>query len=114
MTKRLHAGRGGLAITGGKGPWVLRLYVAGQTGTSKRALANLKQICAQRLAGRWQIEVIDLWQQPELARQDQIVAIPTLLRVWPGSSRRVLGDLSDTTRVLIGLGLEAGKKALRQ
>jgi circadian clock protein KaiB len=85
--------------------WTLRLYVAGQTPKSLTAFANLKQICEEHLAGRYQIEVIDLIEQPQLARGDQILAIPTLVRKLPAPVRKIIGDLSNTERVLIGLDL---------
>jgi len=87
--------------------WLLRLYVAGQTPRSVLAFANLRQICEEHLSGRYQIEVIDLQAQPELARQDQILAIPTLVRALPEPVRRIIGDLSHTDRVLVGLDLMA-------
>lgn len=83
--------------------WELRLYVAGQTPKSLTALANLKIICEQNLAGRYRIEVIDLVQNPHLARGDQILAIPTLVRRLPEPIRRIIGDLSNSERVLVGL-----------
>lgn len=87
--------------------WNLRLYVAGQTPKSITALANLKRICEQRLAGSYNIEVIDLMENPMLARTDQIVAIPTLVRRLPEPIRKIIGDLSNTERVLVGLELDA-------
>lgn len=87
--------------------WLLRLYVAGQNPRSVLAFANLRQICEEHLAGRYQIEVIDLQAQPELARQEQILAIPTLVRALPEPVRRIIGDLSHTDRVLVGLDLMA-------
>ncbi len=84
----------------------LRLYVAGQTPKSIRAFANLKVVCDQHLKGRYQIEVIDLLEHPELARGDQIVAIPTLVVKLPQLVRKIIGDLSDTDRVLVGLALQ--------
>ncbi|HWB07514.1 MAG TPA: circadian clock KaiB family protein [Verrucomicrobiales bacterium] len=90
--------------------WKLRLYVAGQTPKSLTAFANLKKICEEHLAGRYIIEVIDLVQQPQLAAGDQIVAIPTLVRKLPEPLRRIVGDLSNTERTLVGLQLKpAGK-----
>jgi circadian clock protein KaiB len=86
--------------------WYLRLYVAGQAPRSMHALANLKQLCEQHLAGHYEIEVIDLVERPLLARGDDILAIPTLVRRLPEPSRRIIGDLSDTDRVLIGLQLQ--------
>ena len=85
--------------------YVLRLYVAGQTPKSLAALANLKKICEEYLAGRYQIQVVDLLENPQLARGDQILAIPTLVRKLPLPVRKIIGDLSNTERVLIGLDL---------
>jgi circadian clock protein KaiB len=81
----------------------LRLYVAGQTPKSMTALANLKKLCEEHLAGKYTIEVIDLLKQPQLARGDQILAIPTLVRRLPSPIRKIIGDLSNTERVLVGL-----------
>ncbi|HYX26395.1 MAG TPA: circadian clock KaiB family protein [Thermoanaerobaculia bacterium] len=86
----------------------LRLYVAGQTPKSVTALANLKRLCEEHLAGHYRIEVIDLLQQPQLARGDQILAIPTLVRRLPSPIRKIIGDLSNTERVLVGLDLRPG------
>lgn len=83
----------------------LRLYVAGQTPRSVRAFSNLKKICEEHLAGRYRLEVIDLLQNPQLARGDQILALPTLVRKLPAPVRKVIGDLSNTERVLVGLDL---------
>ena len=85
--------------------WELRLYIAGQTPKSITAFNNLKRICEQYLAGRYRIEVIDLLQNPKLARDEQIVAIPTLIRNLPEPIRKIIGDLSDTERALVGLQL---------
>lgn len=85
--------------------WRLRLYVAGQTPKSLTAFANLKQICEEHLKGRYSIEVIDLLEQPQLSRGDQILALPTLVRKLPQPVRKIIGDLSDTERVLVGLDL---------
>lgn len=85
--------------------WVLRLYVAGQTPKSLAAFANLKKICEEHLAGQYQIEVIDLLENPHLAAGDQILAIPTLVRKLPPPVRKIIGDLSNAERVLIGLDL---------
>ena len=85
--------------------WELRLYVAGQTPKSLVALANLKKICEAHLNGRYRIEVIDLLTHPELARADQIVAIPTLIRKLPPPVKRIIGDLSDRERTLVGMEL---------
>jgi len=83
----------------------LRLYVAGQTSRSLVALANLKKICEEHLQGRYRLEVIDLLEQPQLARGDQILALPTLVRKLPEPIRKLVGDLSDTERALVGLDL---------
>ena len=85
--------------------WQLRLYVAGQTPKSLAAFSNLKKICESHLNGRYRIEVIDLVEQPHLSKGDQILAIPTLVRKLPQPVRKIIGDLSDTERVLIGLDL---------
>jgi circadian clock protein KaiB len=85
--------------------WRLRLYVAGQTPKSMKALANLKTICENHLSGSYEIEVVDLIQNPKLAAGDQILAIPTLVRRLPEPVRKIIGDLSDEQRVLVGLDL---------
>ena len=85
--------------------WALRLYVAGQTPKSVTAFANLKAICEKHLAGKYSIEVIDLLVNPTLARGDQIIAIPTLVRKLPVPIRKIIGDLSNTERVMVGLDL---------
>ena len=85
--------------------WELRLYVAGQTPKSVTAFANLERICNEFLAGRYRIEVVDLTRTPQLAAGDQIVAVPTLMRKLPSPIRKIIGDLSNTERVLIGLDL---------
>jgi circadian clock protein KaiB len=84
----------------------LRLYVAGQTPRSLRAFANLRDICDKHLAGRYTIEVIDLLENPQLAQGDQILAIPTLVRKLPPPLRKIIGDLSNTEKVLVGLDLK--------
>ena len=86
--------------------WNLRLYVAGQTPRSLTAFANLKRLCEEHLAGRYNIEVIDLLKQPHLAQGDQIVAIPTLVRKLPTPIKRIVGDLSNSERVLVGMDLK--------
>lgn len=85
--------------------WELRLYVAGQTPKCLTAFSNLKKICEEHMAGQYRIEVIDLLKNPQLARGDQILAIPTLVRKLPEPVRKIIGDLSDTERVLVGLDL---------
>jgi circadian clock protein KaiB len=86
--------------------WVMRLYVAGETPRSLTAFANLKKICEENLADRYSIEVIDLSKRPELAQNDQIVALPTLVRKLPEPIKRVIGDLSNMERVLAGMDLK--------
>lgn len=85
--------------------WELRLYVAGQTPKCLAAFANLKAICEQHLQGRYHIEIIDLLQKPALAQGDQILAVPTLVRKLPEPVRKIIGDLSNTERVLVGLDI---------
>ena len=85
--------------------WNLRLYVAGQTPKSVRAFANLKAMCEEHLKGRYRIELIDLRKHPQLARGDQIVAVPTLVRRLPLPLRTVIGDMSNSVRLLVGLDL---------
>ena len=87
------------------GKWELRLYVAGQTPKCIAAFSNLKRVCEEHLAGKYQIEVVDLIKKPQLAQGDQIVAIPTLVRKLPEPVRKIIGDLSNTERVLVGLQL---------
>ena len=86
--------------------WHLRLYVAGQSPKSLRAFTNLKTLCDEHLPGRYEIEVIDLVQQPSRARSDDILAIPTLVRRLPAPLRKIIGDLSNTERVLVGLRMQ--------
>jgi circadian clock protein KaiB len=88
--------------------FVLRLYVAGQTPKCMRAFSNLKRICEQSLTNRYQIEMIDLLCNPALARGDQILAVPTLVRRTPEPVKKIIGDLSNTQRVLVGLDLSVG------
>jgi circadian clock protein KaiB len=83
--------------------WELRLYVAGQTDKSIRAIGNLKRICEEHLRGRYSIEVIDLMDRPQLAEGDQILAVPTLVRRLPEPIKKIIGDLSNEQRVLVGL-----------
>ena len=86
--------------------YVLRLYVTGTTGRSVHAIQNVKRICDEHLKGRYQIEVIDILDHPDMARGDQIVAIPTLVIKLPQAVRKIIGDLSDTDKVLVGLALQ--------
>ena len=94
------------------GKWNLRLYVAGQSPKSLRAFENLKKICEAHLAGRYTIEVVDLLQHPQLAAGDQIVALPTLVRKLPEPLRKIVGDLSNTERALVGLQLRPAKSGV--
>ena len=91
--------------TGAPERWDLRLYVAGQTPRSLAALSNLKRFCEEHLSDRYAIEVVDLVEEPQRARVDQILAIPTLVRKLPSPMRKIIGDLSHTERVLVGLDL---------
>lgn len=87
------------------GHYVLRLYVTGMTPRSSRAIATIKSICEEHLEGRYDLEVIDIYQCPQLARDEQIIATPTLVKKLPAPLRRFIGDLSDEERVLFGLDL---------
>jgi circadian clock protein KaiB len=98
---------------GGEGDpdvWELRLYIAGQSAKSVAAIRNLKRICEQHLPGKYRIELVDLLVHPQLARGDQIVAIPTLVRKLPEPIRKIIGDLSDTERALVGLQLRPARQ----
>lgn len=86
--------------------YVLRLYIAGSTPGSSRAVETLKAVCEEHLTGRYTLEVVDIYQQPVLARDEQIIAVPTLVKQLPLPIRRILGDLSDKQRVLVGLDLK--------
>lgn len=86
--------------------YVLHLYVAGQSPKSVNAIANINKICKENLQGRYELEVIDLYQQPQLAQGEQIIALPTLIRKLPLPLRRIIGDMSDTERVLVGLDIQ--------
>jgi circadian clock protein KaiB len=87
--------------------WQLRLYIAGKTAKSVAAFTNLKKLCEEHMPGKYEIEVIDLLENPQLARGDQIVAIPTLVRKLPEPMRKIIGDLSNTERTLVGLQLRS-------
>jgi circadian clock protein KaiB len=89
-----------------KPEWQLRLYVAGQTAKSAAALANLRRLCETHLAGRYEIELVDLLVNPKLAAGDQILAVPTLVRKFPEPIRKIIGDLSNEERVLVGLDVK--------
>src|SRR5262245_42380645 len=87
--------------------WLLRLYVAGRSPKCVTALDNLKRFCEERMAGRYEIEVVDLVENPRLAKDDQIIAIPTLVRRLPEPLKKIIGNLSDTERMLVGLDLKS-------
>ncbi len=89
----------------------LRLYVAGQSPKCMRAIENLAVVCSEHLAGRYHVEVIDLLENPALARGDEIIAVPTLIRKLPVPIRRIIGDLSDTDKVLVGLQIRSKKSS---
>jgi circadian clock protein KaiB len=98
-----------LAATAANGPsqhYVLRLYVTGASSLSRRAIVNIKAICAEHLKGRFELEIVDIYQKPSLAKDEQIVAAPTLIKKLPLPLRRVIGDLSDREQVLFGLDLK--------
>lgn len=97
--------QGGRAGKAKSDTWILRLYVAGQSPKSVAAFNNLTAICEEQLKGMYQIEVVDLLEKPQLARDDQILAVPTLVRRLPEPVRNIIGDLSNTERVLVGLDL---------
>jgi circadian clock protein KaiB len=90
--------------------YLLRLYVAGTTPQSVRAISNLKQICEEHLKGRYDLEVIDLYKQPNLAKGEQIIAAPTLIKKLPAPLRRIIGDMSNVDRVLVGLDIRISKE----
>jgi len=89
-----------------KQSYTLRLFVTGASPNSSRAISNLKQICETYLKDNYELEIIDVYQQPMIAEREQIIALPMLLKVYPSPVRRLMGDLSDTEKVLIGLGLK--------
>ncbi len=93
--------------------WELRLYVVGRSPTCLRAIANLQRVCEEYLPGRYHIELIDLLENPRLAADDQIVAAPTLVKKLPPPIRKIVGDLSDTERLLVGMQLRPGDHATR-
>ncbi len=103
--------RKGAAARKAEKEWELKLYVAGQTPKSLAAFANLKEICETHLRGKYRIQVIDLLENPRLAAGDQILAIPTLVRKLPEPIKKIIGDLSNTERVLVGLDLRADGRA---
>ncbi len=95
-----------MAETGENERWELKLYIAGQTSKSEKAIANLRRICEDHLEGRYSIEVVDLLENPNIAKEDQIVAIPTLIRQLPPPLKKIIGDLSKSDRVLVGLEIK--------
>jgi len=97
-----------------KNRFLLRLYVTGRTPTSERAIANLRRICATVQSGEFLMEVIDVVDQPQLAEDEKIIATPTLIKLLPPPLRRVIGDLSDSDKVLLGLGLLRGNAGSEQ
>ena len=101
--------KGSRKLTDSEFQYELRLYVAGQTPRSMEAFSNLRKICEEHLRGRYSIEVIDLLENPRLAKGDQILAIPTLVRILPEPVRKIIGTLADTERVLVGLDLRPRK-----
>jgi circadian clock protein KaiB len=107
-------GRASLAASGGSAAarWDLRLYVAGDSPKSRTALENLKRLCATHLGENYSIEIVDLRKKPELAKIDQILAVPTLIRKIPQPMKRVIGDLSDPERAIVALDLRAHSRAL--
>jgi len=94
--------------------YVLRLYIAGMTARSQRAIVNLKKICEEHLEGRYDLEVIDIYQQPVLAQGEQIIAAPTLIKKLPEPLRKLIGDMSDAERVLVGLDLRPLREIPKQ
>jgi circadian clock protein KaiB len=94
----------------GKPEWQLKLYVAGKTARSVAALENLKNLCETHLAGRYSIEIVDLLVNPQLAAGDQILAVPTLVRKFPEPIRKIIGDLSNEERVLVGLDVQPARR----
>jgi circadian clock protein KaiB len=99
------AAAGRVTVRAEEGRYVLRLYVTGMTQRSMQAIANLRAICESRLRGRYELEVVDIYARPQLARDEQIIAAPTLIKKLPLPLRRIVGDLSDEERVLLGLDL---------
>ena len=109
--KKMSTGKAPTHLRAPKETWELRLYVAGKTPRSIEAFGNLKRICEDYLKGRYQIEVIDLLENPTLARGDQILAVPALVRKLPPPVKKIIGDFSNTERVLVGLNLRPLKRA---
>jgi circadian clock protein KaiB len=95
-----------LAAEGRKEQYILKLYIAGNTYRSAQAIVNIRNICETRLKGRYKLEVIDIYQQPKLAKGEQIIAVPTLIKLLPLPLKRIIGDLSETDQVIFGLDLK--------
>lgn len=91
----------------GKQVYILRLFITGASPNSSRAIANLKEICEKHLKGNYELEIIDVYQQPLIAQSEQVIALPMLIKMSPSPVRRLIGDMSDTEKVLRGLGLSA-------
>lgn len=94
-----------LSVESNEGEYILRLYIAGNTSNSAQAILNIREICESRLKGRYHLEVVDIYQQSNLAKEEQIVAVPTLIKYLPLPLKKMIGDLSKTERVLVGLNL---------
>ncbi len=99
-----------LTEEGNKATYILRLYIAGNTARSAEAILNIRNICESRLKGRYQLEVIDIYQQPSLAKGEQIIAVPTLIKSLPHPLKRIIGDLSKSERVIFGLDLRKSEE----
>ena len=95
------------AYKAGKEKFVFRLYISGTTPQSQRALTSIRKICEEYIHGQYKLEVIDIYQNPKLAKKDQIIAVPTLLKIEPSPFKRLIGDFSNEARVLLGLGIPA-------
>jgi circadian clock protein KaiB len=112
MTKTKRQGIRGRRTRSTRKTWNLRLYIAGDTTRSIAALTNLQKICDEYLAGQYHVEVVDLLKSPQLAAGDQIIAVPTLVRRLPAPLKKIIGDLSNSQQVLVGLDLRLGKASL--
>ncbi len=108
LAATMHGRKTGSPKTKTRETWNLRLYIAGKTPRAIMAFENLERICEEHLAGKYSIEVIDLLQNPQLAKGDQIIAVPTLVRKLPEPVRKIIGDLSNKEKVLVGLDLRPG------
>ncbi len=111
MSKRANQNpRPTTTISESKGTYVLRLYVTGMTPRSTQAIRNIRKICEEYLKGRYELEVIDIYQQPELTREGEIIVTPTLVKQLPAPIRKLIGDMSNTEKVLVGLNITPKKK----